>query len=172
VVTQTDGRWGTAQELPGIGPVNSPGMPDGDTTAITCPSAGNCTAAGDYESVANEYCANSPFGPPQGCAGAFVVNERHGTWDQVTAAGAFSYVFSLTCPATGDCVAAGGQANGKWHGVWGKVIRPRGIPTGQFGEAGVNAVACPPKITLCIAGGYETSRTSNRTQAFTVSQTG
>jgi hypothetical protein len=239
VVTETNGSWGAAQEVPGIGPINSPELANGDTTAIACPSAGNCTAAGDYEAVSSaEYCANSPEGPPQGCAGAFVVNERHGTWGQVTAAPAFSYVFSLTCPATGDCVAAGAEANGdddwtgalisetndhwagarlfanttnniasvscasagycaaggvtgtnsnqsnannpflisEWRGTWGKVVRPRGVPTGYNGSepggAAVNAVACPPKIALCIAGGYESPRNSNRAQAFTVSQNG
>jgi hypothetical protein len=197
---------------------------------MTCPSAGNCTAAGTYAPNYRDTCF-----PDNTCYAAFVVNERHGTWGQAIGPGGgsptavFGSVSALTCPATGDCVAAGvsvdGQGNvagevlsetndrwappliiasrlqvysvscaspgycaaggdgpgygaygnqafviSEWHGAWGKAVTPAGIPA-RYG-ATVTAVACPPKITLCIAGGYETAANSTRAQPFIVSQAG
>ena len=168
VVTQANGIWGTAQEVPGIGPINSPAMPNGDTTAIACPSAGNCTAAGYYEAVAApEYRAHSPAGPPQGCAGVFVVNERHGTWGHVTAAAAFSCVFSLTCPATGDCIAAGAQANGDddWTGALISETNDHWAAPLLFANTtnNISSVSCA-SAGYCAAGGV-TGQNSNQSEA-------
>jgi hypothetical protein len=223
LVDETNGHWAAAQEVPGIGPVNTPAMPNGNTPAIVCPSAGNCTAAGYYQTGDDIYCAAAPESPPDGCSGLWLDNERHGRWAQITATVTSSYVFQLTCPATGDCVeagefengddvstgtllsetndrwgpmitlpdtqevnsvscasagycSAGGQNNAgnsflisEWHGIWGAVITPAGLY--QRGSGGVSAVACPPRITLCVVGGTETPRNSVRAQAYVASQT-
>jgi hypothetical protein len=222
LVSETDGHWGAAQEVPGIGPVNTPDIANGNTSSIVCPSAGSCTAAGYYQDGDDPYCVDSPESPADGCSGLWLDDERHGRWGQVTATGASSYVLWLTCPAAGDCVVAGEFENGRdvstgtlvgetndrwgpvltlpstqevnsvscasagycsaggqnnsgtsfviseWHGTWGKVITPAGLFRG--GSGGVSAVACPPRITLCVAGGDETPRNGVRAQAFVVSQ--
>jgi hypothetical protein len=238
VVTETNGRWGDAQEVPGIEGINQ-GDPNANTTFMVCPSAGNCTASGYYETGPLGSCdppsEQQPparwdgLGPPPewSCIGAFVVNERHGAWGQVTRSG-LTYIFSLTCPAAGDCVAAGASVDydenstgvlesevndkwaraleltkttavysvacaspgycsaggqnsastafviSEWHGTWGKAIGLAGIPAeynpAEPGGASVSAVACPPSVTLCTAGGSATSPDSNRAQAFILSQ--
>ncbi len=233
VVTETNGKWGTAQEVPGI-QANTPDL-WADATSIACPSAGNCTAAGNYQAGVPESCQ----GPDDGCSAVFVVNERHGTWGQATRFGDVGYVLSLTCPASGDCVAGGYEETGddflfgalisetnghwaralviartfwvtsvscakagycaaggafagcqntscsaygtgsafvvsEWHGIWGKAVTPAGLPArynpNDSPGATVGAVACPPKVALCVAGGNETPANSNRAQAFIVSQ--
>ncbi len=58
VVTQTNGRWGTAKEVPGIAAVNEPDWAWGSTTLIACPSAGNCTAAGEYLTGGPDTCGS------------------------------------------------------------------------------------------------------------------
>jgi hypothetical protein len=43
------------------------------------------------------------------------------------------------------------------HGAWSRAILPAGIPaqySSDFAGAMVNAVACPPRIDLCVAGGF------------------
>jgi hypothetical protein len=248
LVTEAHGTWGTAEEVPGLGTLLRGGA-DADTTVAACPSAGNCAAAGYYQPYDVDMCqdtssprlpsAAEPFRlapdtappPPDGCSEVFAINERHGTWVQLTYTSAFSsYVGPLTCPAAGDCVvggiyetgpfaylgmvksetndhwshsvtlagtqrvnsvscasagycAAGGTNDAgsafvisEWHGTWGKAVTPPGIPVGynsnETGGATVNAVACPPRITLCVAGGSETPADSNRAQAFIESQEG
>jgi hypothetical protein len=118
VVTEAGGTWGSAQEVPGTGAINSEDS-DASTTLLTCPSAGNCTAAGYYQRTNVYNCdpssaqpavpvADQPGPPPSfNCGAAFVVNERHGTWGQATGHEDLAVISSLTCPASGDCVAAG-----------------------------------------------------------------
>jgi len=62
VVTETDGTWGTAIEIPGIAALNHK---DAEVTSVSCGSAGNCSAAGFY------------FGNHG--RRVFVVNQAHGT---------------------------------------------------------------------------------------------
>jgi hypothetical protein len=217
VASETNGHWGTAQEVPGMATLNAP-YPSGETTAIGCPSAGNCTATG-YNAVGDsEYCVGASGDTPE-CGQAFVVNERHGKWGQ--AADKLLFFSVLTCPAIGDCDAVGAQWKGpsysaaalvdetngrstgplvlpdtsgfnavacaspgycdgggvtgnngpfvisEWRGTWGKAITPAGIPRSAAGT--VNAMGCPPKITLCVAGGsYAGPKGGQR--AFIVSQ--
>jgi hypothetical protein len=204
LVTETKGTWGNAKEVPGIETVSPQSFANASTIFMTCPSAGNCTAAGYYQAIDPDFC-------DLGCTGTFMVNERHGKWGQMTAEPGLSYVLWLTCPAAGDCVAAGANDNGddvwtgelvsetndhwggtvvlsgtsavnsvscaspgycaagglsransgfvisEWHGAWGKAITPAGIPVRYSASnpesAAVSAVACPPKVTLCTAGG-------------------
>jgi hypothetical protein len=252
VVNETKGIWGKAEEVPSIETVSPDSFADANTTLMTCPSAGNCTAAGYYQASNPEFCetvaSNSvpwarpgapgqPPPPEYTCSNSFLVNERNGTWGAVHATEP-NYMLQLTCPAAGDCVAVGSyedaddiptgeldtETNGswgptlvlgntssvdsvscaspgncaaggsltlseytnyqvnsafvisEWDGTWGKVFTPRGIPPeynpNDPGSATVTAVACPPKITLCTAGGNVTPVDSTNAQAFTVSQSG
>jgi hypothetical protein len=131
VVNETNGTWATAEEVPGLAKFNQIAWSDGDVTAMSCPSAGNCTAAGYYQTDLIEYCGPpapsarparvlphmpaqpsravpaQPNPPPYGCEAGFVVNEKHGTWGQAQEAGDSDVIASLACPAAGDCVVGG-----------------------------------------------------------------
>jgi hypothetical protein len=221
VVSEVNGTWRSAAEVPGIEALSSRSYADASTIFMTCPSAGNCTAAGYYQVDDPDYC-------DLGCSGTFLVNETHGTWQQATVNPGLTYILWLTCPAAGDCVAAGAndnsfdvwtgrlvsETNGRWgptlvlaktsavnsvscaspgfcaaggstgansafvisewHGSWGKVVTPAGIPRRYNGSnpesAAVSAVACPPRSTFCVAGGSVDPISSPHGQAFILSQ--
>ncbi len=232
VVTETGGRWGTAEQVPGIMAINL-GW-NANLSLLSCPSAGNCAAAGGYlpQPVGPDppvYC--DPADPT--CPQVFTVSEQHGTWKSALGTG-LNFLNSLTCVQAGDCVLGGEfntnssypsvvtETNGTWgkmlelsgvggnncdcwtatvdsvscssagycaagglsglssafvateqRGIWGKGVTPGGVPAeyGGFslGPAQVSAVACPPGIDLCVAGGYYEGPKGGR-RAFLVSQ--
>src|SRR5260221_2353438 len=98
VVSERNGAWGKAIEVPGLGALNKGG--NAQVRSVSCPSAGNCAAGGFY-------LDSSQHG--QG----FVVSERNGTWGkaiEVPGLGALNkggdaQVRSVSCPSAGDCAA-------------------------------------------------------------------
>src|SRR5216684_937069 len=66
VVSETNGRWGRAVEVPGLGVLNRGG--NAGVSSVSCASPGNCAAGGDYTSDAS------------GRLQAFVVSETGGSW--------------------------------------------------------------------------------------------
>jgi hypothetical protein len=52
VASETGGVWGTAQEVPGSAALNTGGS--AVTDSVSCPSAGNCSAGGHYETSDTE----------------------------------------------------------------------------------------------------------------------
>jgi hypothetical protein len=132
-------------------------------SALTCPATGDCVAAG--ASVDG-----------QGNVAGEVLSETNDRWARPLIF-ATQQVNSVSCASPGYCAAGGNGPYGnqafvisEWHGTWGKAVTPAGIPARY--SASVIAVACPPKITLCIAGGFETAPSSTRSQPFIVSQAG
>jgi hypothetical protein len=65
VDAQTNGAWGTAEEVPGIATLDTGG--GATITSVSCASAGNCSAGGDYSDGS-------------GHGQAFVVSQAGGTW--------------------------------------------------------------------------------------------
>jgi hypothetical protein len=63
VVSERNGTWGKAIEVPGSGALNPGG--DGSVNSVSCGSAGNCAAGGEY--------ADRPGIPPH--FQAFVVSQ-------------------------------------------------------------------------------------------------
>jgi hypothetical protein len=63
-VDEKNGTWGTAEEVPGTAALNTGGNAEVDS--VSCASAGNCGAGGDYTQK-----SSGEFGNPQ----AFVVNK-------------------------------------------------------------------------------------------------
>jgi hypothetical protein len=159
VVSQVNGRWGKAIEIPGT---------RGDTAfvnSVSCASAGNCSAGGSY------------FNPlPE----AFVVSQVNGRWGTAVAptTGA-AKVFSVSCATAGNC-SAGGQyydSSGRQqafvasqvNGRWGKTIEvPGSAALNTGGAAGVSSVSCAT-AGHCSAGGAYLHGSSTQ-QAFVVSQ--
>jgi hypothetical protein len=48
VASETNGRWARAEPVPGIAALNKRRFPQNGVFAVSCPSAGHCTAAGTY----------------------------------------------------------------------------------------------------------------------------
>jgi hypothetical protein len=124
-------RWGTAEAVPGLAALNAGGS--AQTSAVSCPSAGNCAAVGWYDSAALP----------------FIVSEKNGTWGKAfVPAGLKSFytggnagLDTVSCGAAGDCVAGGSYAPLQGSG-------------GAFAVSEVNgtwrrakAIPCPPPLS-------------------------
>ena len=157
VAVERNGVWGTAIQVPGLGALNAAGS--ATVFSVSCASAGNCAAGGDY---------TDNHGHGQG----FVADERNGVWGQaiqVPGLGALNKggsadVFSVSCGSPGDC-AAGGDYSGRGqgfvaderNGVWGTAIQVPGLAAlNTSGEAAVSEVSCA-SAGNCTAGGYYSS---------------
>jgi D-alanine-D-alanine ligase-like ATP-grasp enzyme len=100
VVTETHGRWGTAQTLPGSVALN--GGSNTEVTSVSCASPGNCAVAGYYEGDARS-------------SQVFVADQTNGAWGTAeeapgTAAlneGGIAAAFEVSCGAVAHCSAVG-----------------------------------------------------------------
>ena len=168
------GTWGTAEEVPGTAALNV-----GPTTSfisVSCASAGNCSAGGDYTDSS-------------GHQQAFVVSQVGGTWSTAeevrgTAAlnaGGFAQIDSVSCAAAGNCSAGGLYTDSTGHvqafvvsqaaGAWGKAKEIPGTATlNAGGYAQVTSVSCAAAGS-CSAGGYYANG-ADHDQVFVVSQAG
>jgi len=104
VVSQVNGTWGKAIEVPGTAALNQGGA---ETTSVSCASAGNCGAGGNYKDTSRH-------------GQAFVVSQVNGTWGKAievpgTAAlnqGGNAETTSVSCASAGECSAGGFTAGG------------------------------------------------------------
>ncbi len=160
VANEEKGVWGPATEVPGLETLNQ-GM-EASVRAISCASAGNCTAGGFYtdSSFAQQgFVAvekNGVWGPAAGVPGLETLNNRT---DQPQA-----FVYSVSCATPGNCLAGGAYGGPySWaftasekNGVWGKATAVPGlsaIVTGRWAYVGQVSCASPGN---CTAGGdYE-----------------
>jgi hypothetical protein len=157
VVSEKNGTWGTAIEVPGLAALNTGG--DAQLTSLSCGSDGNCAAGGSYSG--------------NGGQRAFVVSEQNGAWGkamQVPGAAALSgatggsYVSSVSCASAGNCTAGGtystkgyGQAFvvSEQNGIWGAAIEVPGLAAMDAGApVGVGSVSCPSAGNCAVAGSY------------------
>ena len=155
VVTERDGRWHAAIEVPGLGALSKGA--DAEVNSVSCASARNCAAGGDYW---------DSRGHDQG----WVAVERNGRWRtaiEVPGLAALNKglarVNSVSCALAGDCAAGGyylgargqqGFVAVERHGRWRRAIEVPGLGalnTGRFAE--VNTVSCP-SAGNCAAGGF------------------
>jgi hypothetical protein len=183
VVNEVNGTWGTAQEIPGSGALNSAGAAEADS--LSCGSAGNCAVVGTYSSHAsrNAHC------PVQtGCHLVFVADEANGTWGTAiqipgTAALAphgLAEIRTVSCASAGNCAAGGSSVEPTGHqhawvaseagGTWRKAMTVPGLaPLNQGGFATTGTISCS-SVGFCSAGGRYTDR-SFHDHAFVVSET-
>jgi hypothetical protein len=109
VASEANGTWHAAIEVPGTSALNKGGAAEVD--AVSCASAGNCAAGGDYLS--------SSFGTRQ----AFVASQAHGTWHAAIKlpgtgrlnTGGSADVDSVSYTPAGNCVAGGSYTDGSNH---------------------------------------------------------
>jgi hypothetical protein len=161
VVTQRNGRWGHAEEVPGTAALNTGGL--AEINSVSCRSAGNCTAGGDYSTPGNVNVMPTR---------AFVVSQQNGRWGRaellpgLTAldTGRQSQVTSVSCSSPGNCAAAGYYTTRSYnslafvvserHGRWGKALEVPGIAAlSKAGFAVIDSVSCAT-ASSCAAGGH------------------
>jgi hypothetical protein len=171
VVSQVNGRWGTAKEVPGLAALNTGG--GADLYWLSCATAGNCSAGGYYTD-------SSPH--PQ----AFVVSQVHGRWGTAKEVpglaalntGGNAQVDSVSCATAGNCSAGGFYTGSSGHGRafvvsqvngrWGTAKEVPGTAALGPGGAGITSLSCASAGNCSAGGGYTDS--SGHAQAFVVSQ--
>jgi hypothetical protein len=167
-VSEKNGSWGTAIEVPG-----SAAFGVATVASVSCASAGNCAAAGFSGSITND----APSGP-------LVASEKNGTWGNVTAvagttATARNSAGSVSCGSVNYCAAGGSYApsiEGPYqafvvrekNGSWGNAIEVPGLAALNVGgNADVESVSCG-QARYCAAGGTYRDGSGHQ-QAFVVS---
>lgn len=114
VVTEMNGTWRKARLVPGVNALNTGA--DGDVVALSCASAGNCSAGGYFG-----------IGRPDQKVydySAFVVSEVNGVWGKALQIpgmhalnkGKQAGIATVSCPAAAKCSAGGSYEDGAYHG--------------------------------------------------------
>jgi hypothetical protein len=172
VVSERNGRWGKAIEIPGLGTLNKGG--DAEDVTVSCGSAGNCAAGGYYSTRGQRFHG-------------FVATERNGRWGKATEVpglGALSTagdsgVGSLSCVSAGNCTASGSYTPSRHHtqgfvvteraGRWSKAAEVPGLQALSKGlSAVVFSLSCG-RAGNCAAGG-EYNDKAGSAQGFVVSE--
>jgi hypothetical protein len=161
LVSQTNGTWGKAFQVPGTSELNH--GRNAWINQVSCSSAGNCGAAGYYSPAHDGIPRTQPF----------VLNQVHGRWDraiEVPGSGklntsANSNTTAISCTATDRCSAGGYYHNRKTGpaafadsqpapppcagstviAITHFAFNPRSIPPGQSSTATLTALNCTDK---------------------------
>jgi hypothetical protein len=174
VVSQTNGHWGTAIKVPGLGTLS----PGGETAvgSVSCASAGNCSAVGTYQDPSNAF-------HHQG----FVVSQTSGRWGKAIEVpglaalntGGTVTLNQVSCASAGNCSAGGtyleisnpvqGFVVSQSNGRWGKAFEVPGLGAlNADRDAEGISVSCA-SAGNCSAGGSYTDSSDAR-QGFVLSQ--
>jgi hypothetical protein len=157
VVDERQGSWGTAVEVPGLGILDKDGA--AEFNSVSCASAGNCVAGGDYE---------DRNGGEQG----YVAAERNGAWGTaINVPGLVALnkgdaeVDSVSCASAGNCAAGGlysdrrgseqGFVAAERNGAWGAAIPVPGLAAMNKGEVDNIEVSCASPGNCAAGGDYE-----------------
>ena len=171
VVDEVNGVWGNAIEVPGSAALNTYGL--ATVNAISCPSAGNCSAGGSY-------------GFARKGNAAFVVDEVNGVWGNAVVPSnapvfdtyGLDPVNAISCPSAGNCSASGVAYIGaqrsdtttanqiyvvsEVNSVWGTAIEaPRSAVVNRGGTATVNSISCPSAGNCSVVGALESDPHKN-----------
>jgi len=172
-VSSSGGVWGTAAPVVFASGVQHP-TPNATMWALSCVSAGNCTAGGTFQSAA-------------GYTESYTVSSSGGVWGTaepvVFAAGVHNTaLWNLTCASAGNCTAVGEFTNttggaeaftvSSSGGVWGTaapVVFASGVQN-TSPNAKLGTISCT-SVGNCTAGGWFKNATG-AFEAFTVSSSG
>jgi hypothetical protein len=172
VVSEKNGVWGKAKELPGLGALNTGG--EANLVGVSCASAGNCALGGAYYTVGGQF-------------EAFVATEKNGTWGSAREVpgtaqlnvGGSAGVMSLSCASAGNCSAGGTYTDGSGQsrafvveetkGTWGHATQVPGLAALNKGGAYVSSVSCSSAGNCGAVGNYTDSSGG---QMFVVNETG
>jgi Bacterial Ig-like domain (group 3) len=145
--------WDKSMQPPGVTGV---GVKYSDVQRVSCPSAGNCTAVGNF---------SAPGGGPNT---PFAISEKGGKWQHAQlllnrAANDTARYLNLvvSCPSAGNCVGGGERLDGKnatvfvvdqKNGTWG----PPQTIVGSLSTASYpSAISCPKAGGCTIGGLYQ-----------------
>lgn len=156
LASEVNGTWHAAKPVPGLSALNRSGNPQ--LTALSCATAGNCSAGGWYHDSREQNHA-------------FVVNEVNGTWHNAIEVPGMrrlrpsgtGVVTALSCPSRGNCSAGGfyygaksslgfvvNEVNGRWHNA---IEVPGMSALNRSGNAQITALSCA-RAGKCSAGGF------------------
>jgi hypothetical protein len=172
LATEVNGTWGNAEEVPGTAALDSDGF--AVTDAVSCASAGNCSAGGWYTATH---------------IAAFVVTETDGVWGNAKAVPGlaaidtsnYSQLWTISCGSAGNCSAGGFYWNDseggqeafvvtQTKGTWGKAKEVPGTEALNVNGGGVTGdVSCSSAAHCAAAGQYGDS--SADIQVFVDNQT-
>jgi hypothetical protein len=156
VASETSGKWHTAIRLPGIHTLNAGGS--AFPVVLSCSSAGNCAAGGDYRDG-------------HGHGQAFLATQKNGHWKNATQArgtgklnvGGGADLTAVSCPSSGNCTAGGFYTNSsrlelflitEHKGSWGTAMTMPGIASHHQGSSTqLYSLACTSSGN-CAGGGY------------------
>src|SRR5262249_12438811 len=144
VVTETNGSWGGAREVPGVGAKNTGGR--AQITSVSCAAPGDCSAVGFFRLTS--------FTPR-----AFTVTQANGAWGTAKAFPGLAArkgpqtVSSVSCASVGNCSAGGSFTDSSDHaqpyvvseknGTWGTAIPAPGVAAlNTGGRAQITALSC------------------------------
>ena len=159
--TETAGVWGTAVEV--TPPANAASNPGVELESLSCPSAGNCTAVGDYRDSS---------GPSPG----LILSETSGTWSigvqaMMPAGARSSNLAQVQCASAGNCTAFGTAENPEERygvfltetaGVWGAGVR-RPLPAGAEPQGVIEgSLSCPAVGDCSYVGSWKPSEFVSR----------
>ncbi len=160
LLTETSGSWSAAEAVP---PTPAASNPSVTLYSVSCVSAGNCTAVGDYEDGSSHFQAMR-------------LTETSGTWATGVKLAAPSgaatdpeaYLQSVSCTATGSCSADGGYNDSsgdtqgmvvtETSGTWGSAAKAI-LPAGTAGnpEVSMGSVSCSSAGNCAAVGNYSDS---------------
>ncbi len=152
VVSEVNGVWGKAEEVPGLAVLNT-GY-SASVGSVSCGAAGNCSAGGTYD--------DSSLG-----GHAFVVSEVNGVWgkaEQIPGTTGGAQLTALSCTSAGSCGAAGFDTTAtatqafvasEVNGVWGMAEQVPGLAAlNQGRNAGAASLSCTSAGTCGVDGFY------------------
>jgi hypothetical protein len=150
-------RWNGAAWT--IEPTPSPSTTDNQLSAVSCASAGDCTATGQYRKA-------------DGRAVSLAEHWNGRTWavqNTPNPPGAtFSSLDGVSCASAGNCIAVGGSGGASpeaplaehWNGrTW--AIQPAPAPPAAGLFSSLAGVSCPSATTCTAVGIYATATGSN-----------
>ena len=142
IMSESNGTWGTPAVVD-YGPSGTPVR----LTNVSCPSLGNCTAAGTFQDLAfNSY--------------SFALSEQNGVWGSGAplSPGLLSGPTGLSCWAPGNCTLIGEDiteaAPVVWNQtdyVWDANPTPLSFPTGQTNNY-LQSISCPSAGNCTVIG--------------------
>jgi hypothetical protein len=172
VISERNGRWGSAGGLPGLAALNTKG--DGELNGLSCASPGNCVAAGAY----------------LGSAGlaAYVAVQKNWRWGKAENIPGLSALNlsgdasarAVSCGSPGNCVVGGSYLDGSdltqafvvtlSSGHWGTATEVPGTATlNAGGSAELTAISCRKAGDCSATGSYRPG--SATTSGFVVTET-
>ncbi len=164
LLTETSGTWATGVEA--SLPANANTNPDVSLDSVSCASAGNCTAVGNY----NDSYDNSTV-QDQG----LLLTETSGTWatgvDASLPAGAGTALYvnvqRVSCASAGNCTAVGGYEDSSFNrhgllwtetsGTWAPGVEAPLPANANNTGAGLANISCASAGNCTAVGSYQDS---------------